>query len=96
MNTANLQMEGMLLALAAICRALRTRGSLSAEEMCKALAAAESGVPGRPHGMSDANAEAILFPIRFLQRAVAQPEEELDYAIFAAHIGRLRDAGASP
>ncbi|MDR6955805.1 hypothetical protein J2X65_005188 [Ancylobacter sp. 3268] len=33
MNTANLQMEGLLLALAALCDALKRRGLLTGDEI---------------------------------------------------------------
>ena len=38
MNTANLQMEGTLLALAALCEALKRKGMLNGEEIAEALA----------------------------------------------------------
>lgn len=90
MNTANLQMEGALLALAALCDTLKAKGVLSGAEIGEALDRAENGASTRAPGLSDANAEAIRFPIRFLRRAMAH-DGPLDYAAIAAGIGRARD-----
>jgi hypothetical protein len=69
MNTANLQLEGLYLAIAAINGALVKRGLLTAAEIDAALNEA-SAVAGRDtHDVSSANRDAVTFPIRFLQRA---------------------------
>ncbi|MBS7543925.1 hypothetical protein [Ancylobacter oerskovii] len=91
MNTANLQMEGTLLALAALCEALKQKGVLTGEEIAGALACAEAGISSRAPGMSEANREAIRFPIRFLRRAMERDGSALDYAAIAAGVGRTRD-----
>jgi len=91
MNTANLQMEGTLLALAALCETLKRKGMLTGEEIAEALDCAERGASARAPGLSDANAEAIRFPIRFLRRAMERDGEALDYAAIAAGVGRRRD-----
>ena len=72
MNTANLQLEGVCVALSAILDALRSKGAISGAEIETVLAAAEDAVRGdarRPDEMSDANVEAICFPIRYLRAA---------------------------
>lgn len=92
MNTANLQMEGLLLALAALCEALKRRGLLTGDEITDALACAEKGASTRAPGLSEANVEAIRFPIRFLRRAMEREGDALDYAAIAAGIGRRRDS----
>lgn len=96
MNTANLQMEGTLLALAAICETLKRKGVLSGEEIAEALGCAEKGASARAPGLSEANAEAIRFPIRFLRHALQREDGALDYATIAAGIGRQRNRFSAP
>ena len=91
MNTANLQIEGVLLALAALCETLERKGMLSREEIETALQRAEGGVSARKPELSEANTEAIRFPIRFLQLALQRGGEPLDYHAITAEIGRMRD-----
>ena len=72
MNTANLQLQGLLLAVASINNALVHKGLLSIDEIDLALRKAEASLTGeeRLHeDMSPANRDAICFPIRFLQMA---------------------------
>ena len=94
MNTANLQMEGMLLALAALCEALKSKGLLDAEEIAAALASAEKGAGSCGMGLSESNREAVRFPIRFLRLAIQRDGAALDYASLAADIGRSKDRPA--
>lgn len=91
MNTANLQMEGTLLALAAICEALKAKGFLTGDEIIAALMSAEKGASTRGACMSGANVEAIRFPIRFLRLAMERDGQSLDYAAIAAGVGRTRE-----
>jgi hypothetical protein len=90
MNTANLQMEGLLLALGALCRELKRRGALDSAGITAALDQAEASATRSNGEVSDSNAEAIRFPIRFLKRALEE-NEALDYQAIAARIGRQRD-----
>lgn len=92
MNTANLQLEGLLLAVAALCTELMRKGALEANELEAALDRATQGASDRTTELSDANAEAIRFPIRFLREALRQTDGSLDYQSLAAKIGRARDA----
>ena len=72
MNTANLQLEGLLLAVSAIADALKSKGILSRDDLEVALGRAENiarADPGRSGQMSPANVAAVLFPIRFLREA---------------------------
>lgn len=70
MNTANLQMEGLCLAIAMINRTLVQKGVLSEKEVRSALKEAEALVAGdRIDGISSANRDAVSFPIRLLQHA---------------------------
>ena len=72
MNTANLQLEGVYLALAAVIGLLREKGLASEREIDLALAAAEVKAtfdPTRPQQLSPAHVDAICFPIRLLRIA---------------------------
>ncbi|MEP9374289.1 hypothetical protein [Mesorhizobium sp. KR1-2] len=72
MNTANLQLEGLYLAMAAINEILVRKGILTGEEIDIALRRAEANATGDNHiieDMSPANRDAVCFPIRFLQLA---------------------------
>ncbi|MFG1300770.1 hypothetical protein V5F49_13325 [Xanthobacter sp. V3C-3] len=68
MNTANLQMEGLLLALSRLIETLRLKGLLTQQEIEAALReadeAARTDCAGR--NISPAQAEGVRFPIRFL------------------------------
>ncbi|MDH6230686.1 hypothetical protein M2281_001258 [Mesorhizobium soli] len=72
MNTANLQLEGLYLAIASINDVLVKKGILSVEEIDKALRRAEANATADDHiidDMSPANRDAVCFPIRLLQLA---------------------------
>ncbi len=72
MNTANLQLQGLLLALASINNALVHKGLLSIDEIDLALRKAEASLTGEERlfeDMSPANRDASVFPIRLLQMA---------------------------
>ncbi|MGO4175885.1 hypothetical protein [Bosea sp. TAF32] len=79
MNTANLQLEGLLLSVAAAFAELKRKGVLQSSDLDNALARAEEGVSQRTTELSEANAEAIQFPIRFLREALREPHGSLDY-----------------
>ena len=72
MNTANLQLQGLLLAVASINSALVRKGVLDIDEIDVALRKAEASLTGEERlfeDMSPANRDAIVFPIRLLQLA---------------------------
>ena len=72
MNTANLQLEGLLMAVASINNALVTSGALSVEDIDRALALTEQTALGDDRlveDMSPPNRDAIVFPIRLLRLA---------------------------
>jgi len=95
MNTANLQLEGLLLALSAIAGLLRSKGIVTEAELEAALAQAEKAAlsdEARPGGVSLANVEAVLFPIRYL-RAAAQGRPDGSVAPFsqvATQVGQAK------
>lgn len=72
MNVANLQIEGLLMAVAAINNALVHKGLLSVDEIELALARTESSLTGDERfyeDMSPANRDAVCFPVRLLRLA---------------------------
>jgi len=72
MNTANLQLEGLYVAVTALAEALREKGLLSAEEIARSLERAETVAwqAASEKDISAANIGAIIFPIRYLKVAV--------------------------
>lgn len=72
MNVANLQLEGLCLAIAAINHALVEKGVLTQTELDTALRKAEATARGDNRfieGLSFQSRDAICFPIRLLQVA---------------------------
>lgn len=72
MNVANLQIEGLCLAIAAINHALVEKGILSQVELDDTLRKAEATARGDDRFVEDlnpSNRDAICFPIRVLQIA---------------------------
>ena len=72
MNTANLQLQGLMLAVASINNALVHKGVLAIDEIDLALRKAEASLTGEQRlfeDMSPANRDAICFPTRLLQLA---------------------------
>jgi hypothetical protein len=71
MNTANLQLEGLYLAVAAINNSLVERGVLTREDVDISLRRAEQVAIGddRSDNMSPANRDAMTFAARFLRLA---------------------------
>ncbi|MCD1645694.1 hypothetical protein [Aurantimonas coralicida] len=95
MNTANLQLEGLYAAFAAMMTAIRERGLLDAGEIDRALAVAEEKIvndPGRPTKLSAANVEAICFPLRYLRLAneASARGEDLSFTQLAQNVGRMK------
>ena len=71
-NVANLQLEGLLMAVASINNLLVNQGLLSVDDIDTALREAEAGLAGDEHlvgKMPPANREAACFPIRLLRLA---------------------------
>ena len=67
MNTANLQLEGLYLAIASINDLLVAKGMVKADELDLALRRAEANATAEERmeeEMSPANRDAICFPIR--------------------------------
>ncbi|GGC89592.1 hypothetical protein [Chelatococcus reniformis] len=96
MNTANLQLEGVLLALAALTDLLKRKGLVSREEVASALAQAEQAAVEdhrRPPDLSVANHEAMVFPIRLLKLANAREDgEPQTFSALATAVGQSKPA----
>lgn len=72
MNTANLQLEGLLMAIAGLNQMLIAKGVVTIEDVDKSLARAEQTVLGDDRVVEDlspANRDAVAFPIRLLRLA---------------------------
>ena len=72
MNAANLQLEGLLMALAGITQTLVAKGVLTTEEVDRSLAVTEQTILGEDRVVEDlspANRDGVAFPIRFLRMA---------------------------
>jgi hypothetical protein len=93
-NTANLQLEGILTAMSAVLEALRKKGVLTHGEICDALDGAERAVSRESEHRDElraAHAEAIQFPIRFLKIANNLTDgEPLSFGRIAAMVGETK------
>ena len=72
MNVANLQLEGLMMALASINNLLVRKGLVSIDEIDEALHRAESAFTSEPRlydDMSPAQRDAVCFPLRLLRMA---------------------------
>jgi hypothetical protein len=95
MNTANLQLEGLYAAVAALMHALRDKGTLTPQEIESALGAAEEKIksdPARRTKLSDANRDAISFPLRFLRIAnqTASEGNRLSFSELTTLVGQTK------
>lgn len=95
MNTANLQLEGLLIAMAEINRALIRNGVLSVEEVDAALRLAEASATSEERmtqDLSPANRDAVCFPIRLLRLANSKmaTQGELSFSDLAREIGETK------
>lgn len=94
MNTANLQLEGVLLALSRLLETMRHKGLITSGEIEAALAAAEDAArrDAASRSISPAQAEGVLFPIRFLREAANRQEGlPATFSDIAAAIGESKD-----
>ncbi len=72
MRVSNLQLQGLLMAVASINNLLVRKGVLDIDEIDMALREAEASLVGEERlfeDMSASNRDAVCFPIRFLQAA---------------------------
>ncbi|MBW9051371.1 hypothetical protein [Rhizobium mesosinicum] len=92
MNTANLQLEGMVMAVASLCEALVDKGLLNHKEVGAAFERAMQAVEqDDAHKLSEANLAAAAFPIRLLSLANQAHErgKNFTFSDYAAIVGKL-------
>jgi len=98
MNTANLQLEGLLLAVSAVNEALVAKGLLSRPELEAALRRAERTIltdTRMDDDISPANQEAVLFPVRVLLLAAAG-DDSLTFSQLARMVGETKPERERP
>jgi hypothetical protein len=95
MNVANLQLEGLYLAVAAINDLLVKKGVLSREEIDLALRRSEQTALGdnRTEDLSPAERDAVAFASRLLAAANNSAGEEFlpTFQELARHVGETKD-----
>lgn len=96
MNVANLQLEGLLMAVASLNNLLVHKGLLGIDEIDLALRKAEAGLTGEERIYEDltpAQRDAVCFPIRLLMMANStQSETELPpFSELTRMVGRTKD-----
>ncbi|MFS8145231.1 hypothetical protein [Rhizobium sp. BR 249] len=92
MNTANLQLKGLIMAMASICDAIVEKELLTRGELDTALSKAKRAIEqDDDHELSGANLAAILLPIRVLQLAgeAGSKGEGATFSDYAKLVGRL-------
>lgn len=96
MNVANLQLEGLYLAVAAINNLLVSKGVLDREELDIALRRAEQTALGdyRTEDLSPAERDALAFAPRILAAANNSASEGFtaSFSELAKHVGQTKDA----
>ncbi|HEY0032162.1 MAG TPA: hypothetical protein VGB81_02760 [Devosia sp.] len=94
MNTANLQLEGLYLAIAAITNALVEKNLLSRDEVGKALQRAEQTALGdyRTEDLTGAQQDAVAFAPRLLILANAKAADGhmLNFSELARLVGQTK------
>lgn len=91
MNVANLQLEGLLMAVAAVNRLLVQKGIVSMRDIEAALHDTEASEI-RADEIPPANREAIAFPIRLLKLAnQCQPEAGMpSFSALTRMVGQMK------
>ena len=95
MNVANLQIEGLLMAVASINKALVQQGVLSIGDVDLALRKAEASITSeeRSDDLTPTNRDAICFPIRLLQLANHSADDAgiCSFAELAKRVGQTKE-----
>lgn len=93
MNTANLQLEGLLVTLAQLMRQVVEAGPGARQAVEQALSAAEATIMSdeqRRRQLSDSQMEAMLFPVRYIASAIGNADGERSFSQTTADIGRSK------
>jgi hypothetical protein len=95
MNAANLQIEGLLMAIASLHQLLVEKGVASTAEIDIMLRRAEAGITGDERFNGDiplASRDAMCFPLRFLQQANAHEAQAPapGFAELAKRVGQTK------
>ena len=93
MNTANLQLEGLYVAVASILSALRDKGLLTEQEIERALAGAEDiALADRASQLSPAHIDGICFPLRLLRLAneAGAQGTQFSFSQLASRVGQTK------
>ena len=98
MNTANLQLEGLYLVIAAMHETLISKGVVSRQEVDDAMRAAESTALTDYRSMENlrpAECDALAFPARLLRIANATMSDgkALSFTALARRVGSGKDVG---
>ena len=91
MNTANLQLEGLYMALAAMNRLMVEKGLVGHADVEAALSQAIAGIDaGDRSELSKSNRSSVAFPIRLLLLAneAAEKGDRPDFKDYARRIGQ--------
>jgi hypothetical protein len=96
MNVANLQLEGLLMAVASLNNLMVHKGLLSVDEIELALHKAEANLTGEERAYEDltpAQRDAVCFPVRLLRMANnAQSEANLPpFSELTKMVGQTKD-----
>lgn len=96
MNVANLQLEGLIMAVAAVNQALVRKGLLDIDDIDAALRSAETSLLADERlyqDLSASNREAVCFPVRLLQLAnMGQSETSVQpFSELTRSVARLKD-----
>jgi hypothetical protein len=91
MNVANLQLEGLLVAVAELLRELEAEGSLDRSRIEGALLATEARILSDEQRMGQLSAserDSCLFPCRFLAAALG---DGAPFSALTKHVGETKD-----
>jgi hypothetical protein len=93
MDTGNLQLQGVCLALASLNKLLVAKGVCSPEEIQSALTQAEMAAETDERFLSSLTPpqrDAVTFPIRFLQIAIGKQDADLSFTALAKAVGETK------
>lgn len=96
MNVANLQLQGLMMAVASVNGVLVDKGIVSVEELEEALHRTEAALTGDERlyeDLSPAQRDAVCFPLRLLRIANKAPRENglPDFSELARAVGRMKE-----